>query len=129
MHDPMTVAFEIKYPWKEGVSEMFPTGFRDTFLTLWHVDPEKDGTDSSCQNGKPFRWTGWRLHFWHWRIQINPLQDLKRWLFSRCADCQKRFRWGYAPISRNWSGTGPRWFRREESVYHHECAGSSPAKN
>lgn len=75
MHDPMIVAFEIKYPWwrdkpwpkkfrhehdkkwawdhgmkdlQDGRGSMWPKGYRDTFLTIWHVDPEKDGTDDSC---------------------------------------------------------------------------------
>lgn len=25
----------------------------------------------------------WRWHFWHWRIQIHPLQHFKRWALSR----------------------------------------------
>lgn len=41
MHDPMTVAHEIKLPWKWR-------GHRPTILTIWHVDPEKDGSDDSC---------------------------------------------------------------------------------
>lgn len=41
MHDPMTVAFEIKSPFKQD-------GYRKTLVTIWHVDPEKDGTDDSC---------------------------------------------------------------------------------
>lgn len=41
MHDPMTVAFEIKSPIKRR-------DYRETLVTFWHVDPEKDGTDDSC---------------------------------------------------------------------------------
>jgi hypothetical protein len=43
MHDPMTVAHEIKNPFakKDG-------GYRPSLITIWHVDPEKDGTDDSC---------------------------------------------------------------------------------
>lgn len=78
MHDPMTVAHEIKYPWyrhkpwpkkarrdpdpwrlKRRWEEMteaqrskldrhWPEGYRDTFITIWHVDPERDGSDDSC---------------------------------------------------------------------------------
>ena len=43
MHDPETVAFDIKYPWKSRDRE-----YRGSFVTIWHVDPEKDGTDDSC---------------------------------------------------------------------------------
>lgn len=43
----MTVAFEIKSPFKKK-SEFFPEGYRNTLVTIWHVDPEKDGSDDSC---------------------------------------------------------------------------------
>lgn len=51
MHDPQTVAFEIPSPFKvkKPVSTFFPKGFyRKTLITIWHVDPETDGTDDSC---------------------------------------------------------------------------------
>lgn len=70
----------------------------------------------------PVRW-----HFWHWRISVDLLRDLKRWLFSRCQHCGRRFTWGYAPISYSWNGTGPRWFRGEEHVAHLECDRGDPS--
>lgn len=46
MHDPMTVAHEIRYPWFERRKN---GGRRHRlFITIWHVDPETDGTDDSC---------------------------------------------------------------------------------
>jgi len=52
MHDPMTVAFDIRYPWKTrckmGDGSIKKGNFRKPFITIWHVDPEKDGTDDSC---------------------------------------------------------------------------------
>ena len=47
MHDPMTVAFEIRSPIKRK-NKFFPEGYRQSLVTIWHVDPEKDGTDDSC---------------------------------------------------------------------------------
>lgn len=47
MHDPMTLAWEIKSPFKRK-SSMFPKGYRNTLVTIWHVDPETDHTDDSC---------------------------------------------------------------------------------
>lgn len=67
-----------------------------------------------------------KWHFWHWRLQIPAIQDLKRWLFSRCAGCGKRFKFGYSPVTHQWNGTGPRWFRREAGVYHDQCADADP---
>lgn len=47
MHDPTTVAFEIKTPWRRK-SSLFPEGYRRTWVTIWHHDPESDGSDDSC---------------------------------------------------------------------------------
>jgi hypothetical protein len=46
MHDPQTVAFDIKAPW----FKRWPNGerYHPTILTIWHVDPEKGGSDDSC---------------------------------------------------------------------------------
>lgn len=254
MHDPMTVAFEIKSPIKHR-SKFWPEGYRNTLVTIWHVDPEMDHTDDSCgwfmrarhgdkavleriikafefdwdrqfksETGKVY-YTGYffpedagtgmpnmgvtaivlnlffiaankvfevdgrtnwkrtrqwmqahlfdimlfaenptdslrqevvrfygtdtqrndrikdmagciyawilranrpwykhpRWHVWHWKIQIHPLQSLKRWLFSRCAGCGKRFSWGYSPVTYQWHGKGPSWFTSETGVYHEKC--------
>ncbi len=78
MHDPCTVAHEIKYPWWEhrpwprdrrgnpreqwedvpkdqraGCDPMWRKGYRDTLVTIWHVDPERDGSDDSCRWSVP----------------------------------------------------------------------------
>lgn len=68
-----------------------------------------------------YRHPKWHIH--HWEIQVHPIQNLKRWLFSRCARCGKRFAWRYSPTSTQWGGTGPRWFRSEEHCYHRRCLG------
>lgn len=47
MHDPMTVAFEIKSPIRQP-DKHFPDGWRNTLVTIWHVDPESNGSDDSC---------------------------------------------------------------------------------
>jgi hypothetical protein len=239
MHDPMTVAHEIKYPWRKYPkgSKFWPDGYREAVLTIWHRDPERDGSDDSCgwfkrprhgdqalrekirrafesewdgehlgwfrTDGQPvlslqattlglfrraayiyfgdswpkaerflrrhlleilsfaenrhdslrdsltmrfghepkddrirhmadvifgclLRWTQpWyahpRWHFWHWKIQIHPLQLLKRWVFSRCCHCSGRFGFGESPIAYSWHGTGPRWFRGETKIAHQSC--------
>lgn len=48
MHDPMTVAFTIKnwlLPAKE-LSRGYK--YRPALVTIWHVDPERGGSDDSC---------------------------------------------------------------------------------
>lgn len=241
MHDPSTVAFQIKSIFKEKPSKWFSRGYRPTSITIWHEDPELDGTDDSCgystpklsksdlqlideladwdlkfpyfsspslaamsvvvdpkyqyhqlpageclalvaaawriiarrrdnrdislkewdiifnlatnpadnlravlarkENDRPKErvshffvcvmraylrhhrkwWQHPRWHLNHWRIQVHSIQDLQRWLFSRCAGCSKRFKWGYAPISTQWHSEGPAWFKGESAVWHHEC--------
>lgn len=235
MHDPQTQAFDIKAPWKRN-------GYRPSLLVIWHVDPEKGGSDDSCgwsyprltkdqrrrirdfawgEGRDPYflreagkEWTGsraeaevlyrglvlltaraigirmtfeqaalyaathvhnggcedparnfcwlpgyhcngpdspekrqdylagvmagiarsilaerrrwWqhpRWHVHHWKLQVPMLQQFKRWAFSRCATCGKRFRYGEAPHTASWHSTGPRWFRGERDMHHGECMG------
>lgn len=247
MHDPMTVAHEIKYPWwkyKPG-DKMWKDGYRDTFITIWHVDPERDGSDDSCgyivpkltkqqrerlkvlawdEARDPYflrvrghKWDGlrseaealyrglllavadyahipltyeeaarvaaraihkpecvddaarfcfepgyhsnfqedrrndreqhfhemvcgiarWMLkdkrpwyrhpkwHVWHWQIQCHPVQQFKRWAFSRCSRCTRRFAYGETPLSGSWHSAGPRWFRGEKDIWHQQCDSSA----
>lgn len=44
MHDPMTIAHEIYI----GPKKKKNGNYRTPFITIWHCDPEKDGTDDSC---------------------------------------------------------------------------------
>lgn len=266
MHDPSTLAFEIKRPWRGKPSTLFPKGYRPSIIDIWHDDPNIRGDDDSCGwfirprhlpkglidrivRAYDFDWdrtfksdsgkvyytgyffpeddeslvigkgspamcvnsivlnlfylaaleifksdgkTNWKkarrymqdhlfdiLHFaenptdslrhsvvrfwgtdtkrnermreiagciaayimrdirpwyrhprWHvhhWRIQVLFLQTLKRFLFSRCCKCGKRFSWGYAPVTDQWDGEGPRWFRGEPGVRHADC--SNPTSN
>jgi len=48
MHDPMTVAHEIRRPWADKKPMMGGFRYYPSLVTIWHVDPEKDGTDDSC---------------------------------------------------------------------------------
>lgn len=59
-----------------------------------------------------------RWHVWHWKLQVHPLQQLRRVLFDRCAKCKKGFKWGYYPTS-----TGG------DDLYHSECLGHGCAAN
>lgn len=54
MYDPMTVAFDIKSPFRHGPNKLWPKGYRNSIITIWHVDPEdREGkcgvrADDSC---------------------------------------------------------------------------------
>lgn len=45
MHDPMTLCFQIKFPWGRKIGNHF---YFESFIDIWHVDPETDGSDDSC---------------------------------------------------------------------------------
>jgi hypothetical protein len=47
MFDPKVVAFSVKSPISRR-GKFFPEGYRKTWVTIWHKDPCKDGTDDSC---------------------------------------------------------------------------------
>ena len=258
MHDPSTVAFDIKYPWRQRPSQFWPKGYRSTFITIWHEDPMdftgkcRGRSDDSCgwhtplmktderdiwrkrsdyeytcvfskqhntAKGESFarvcydpettydavywiwrsirherlkdKWwyrTLWRYssrpnateleviqnlatnpvdnlqfsfknevkdaetfwpfysavlraymryerpwykhprwHFWHWRFQVHPWQKLRRFLFSRCAGCGKRFKYGESPTGFSWDPPKPKMFCSEVDIYHSGCAGMSAA--
>ena len=44
MHDPKSVAFQIYF----GKKEKKNRDYKKPLITIWHCDPEKDGTDDSC---------------------------------------------------------------------------------
>lgn len=55
MHDPLSVAFEIKNYLTPGKRTYFKDGssyvYRESWFTIWHKDPEICGDDDSCWFG------------------------------------------------------------------------------
>lgn len=216
MHDPMTLAFSIKWPF----------GRKTTLVDIWHVDPEKGGSDDSCgwsyvraaseliakarklgqedqvfitgkhgyameplelllevwqtiggqlfkrsrrrgrgishrelvyimnlanspadnlrhscsSAGTPegmgslfvtvlrcyltfhrkwYQHPRWHIH--HWKINIRPLMSIKRSLFTRCATCGGRFKYGESPTTNQWDSPGPKWLKSERDMHHGNC--------
>lgn len=62
-----------------------------------------------------------RWHVWHWRFQVHPMQQFKRWAFSRCSKCGGRFNWGSSVGTNSWNGSGPSW-AGEKDVFHMDCS-------
>lgn len=109
-------------------------------ITVWHCDPQKDGSDSSCRNAARARrqaaikqhrflaaawWDWWwrhydAFHLHHWSIQWDELQKIHRWLLTRCEVCGGRFSYGYSPVASggmshsSWRG----WRKGEEGLAH-----------
>jgi hypothetical protein len=174
MHDPQCVAHEIRYPWRKwpNAKGKWESQYRASFVTIWHVDPETDGSDDSCgwfirgrhlsqadrDHAKDLitneydnlrHWfTGrddeekigqllgcfaalrrreqpWykhaRWHVWHWKLQIHPWQQFRRWLLTRCALCGKRIV-GESPVSHSWASPKPTFMRGEVGLYHSACS-------
>jgi hypothetical protein len=137
MHDPLTVAVEIRSPWPKHYTwkteQAARTGTRwkigaafwilagrglyfPSLITVWHRDPS--GYDDTTCRGK---W--WRLHVHHWKIQIHPLQDLRRWLLTRCVWCGGRsIKGDRVNVSHSWDGPRGHWWQGEKSLFHADCS-------
>jgi hypothetical protein len=58
---------------------------------------------------KPW-WRHPRWHVHHWRFQVHPWQQFKRWAFVRCAGCNKGFRWNESV-----------WGYGDNRIFHDTC--------
>jgi hypothetical protein len=150
MHDPLVVAFEIRRPWPKRQTYCPPSDGRFAWMppfftvfgrrywfppvvTIWHREPGGHDSGEICKHYRRTRqpdgtWRtkilhGWRFHLNHWRVQIGPLQALRRRLLTRCAWCGGReHRHDAINISHSWDGPRGRWWRGEPGVYHHDCS-------
>ncbi|GIH91966.1 hypothetical protein ACFFMN_33840 [Planobispora siamensis] len=132
MHDPLTVAFEIRRPWPKKRDK---NGWRywPALVTVWHREPGSRDSGEVCKHhsrvqdrdGK-WQWKfhhGWRFHIHHWRIQVHPLQELRRRLLTRCTWCGGRHRKGDAVnVSQQWNRRRGHWWQGEMGLYHRDCS-------
>lgn len=79
-----------------------------------------------CRQDRPW-WKHPKWHFWHWRFQIHPWQQFRRWMLTRCAGCGKSFAYGESPTSHQWHSPKPKFLRGEEGMYHGKCSGMTVA--
>lgn len=144
MHDPMTVAFEIRRPWPQrssfqkrakedrwkirwsafwtiaGVEYYWPG-----LITVWHVDPSGFDSNEDCPYSGRWQW-----HVHHWKLQIHPLQHFRRWALTRCEWCGGRSRKGdYVNISQQWDRDKGHWWKGERGLFHQDCSSISSAHN
>lgn len=141
MHDPLTVAFEIRRPWPQRTapigrdatrwrirySAFWRLAGRDYFwpalITVWHREPGSRDAGTVCR-GRRTR----RLHVHHWRLQIPPLQQLRRRLFTRCTWCGGPDRKGDAVNhSHQWNRARGHWWQGETGLFHRDCSGIQSA--
>lgn len=124
MHDPLVVAFTIRRPWPKRVT--WPTGKRlwwPSLITIWHTEPDGRDAFEVCKHSGRWRW-----HVHHWRIQVHPLQHLRRWALTRCTWCGGRSRKGdYVNCSMQWDSPRGRWWRGEPDLFHADCSSIAAA--
>jgi hypothetical protein len=140
VHDPLTVAFEIRRPWPKAepwkTEQAARTGTRwdiggafwilagrglywPSLITVWHRDPS--GYDSTtCPTWQS---RAWRFHIHHWRLQVHPLQHWRRRLLTRCTWCGGRSVKGdQVNVSHQWDGPRSRWWQGERGLFHRDCS-------
>ena len=139
MHDPMTVAFEIRRPWPKIRKATRPKPFKIGFtcfwyigkyewywpglITVWHVDPSGFDSNEDC----PYS-GNWQWHIHHWKLQILPLQSLRRWALTRCEWCGGKSRKGdCVNHSQQWDRKPDPWWKGERGLFHDDCSSISRA--
>jgi hypothetical protein len=149
MHDPEVVAFTLLRPWPQRQSRPFGKSrwrfhghfwniagiglYWPSLITVWHVEPGGRDSGEVCKHHRRWRdendeWQSvpirsWRWHVHHWRIQVHPLQHLRRWALTRCEWCHGRSRKGdVANFSHQWDPDKGRWWRGERGLYHKDCS-------
>lgn len=140
MHDPLVVAFEIKRPWPRSYKARTVNGeelpahrYWPALVTVWHREPGGHDSGEVCRHyrrdGDRVTVTpGWRFHVHHWKIQVPPLQKLRRRLLTRCTWCGGRSTKGDAvDVSKQWDGSRGRWWRGEPGLYHGNCSAIASA--
>jgi hypothetical protein len=140
MHDPFVVAFEIRRPWPR-ISRPRTTDGRTLpahlywprLVVVWHREPGGNDAGEVCKRHTRYQdadgnWQfkfhrAWRFHLNHWKVQIPPLQELRRRVLTRCAWCGGRHHKGDpVNVSHSWDGPRGRWWRGEPGLYHHDCS-------
>lgn len=150
MHDPLTVAFEIRRPWPQTATwrteAAARTGTRwriggafwvvagrglywPPLITVWHREPGGRDSLTVCgkrrqrRDGAWSRGRAWRLHVHHWRLQVHPLQELRRSLLTRCAWCGGRSVKGDpVNVSSQWHRPRGHWWQGETGLCHLDCS-------
>lgn len=117
-----------KKPWRGWMSFWTVAGrglYWPSFITVWHVEPDGADALTVCQRreqdaNSKWRYVGrWQWHIHHWKIQVHPLQRLRRGLLTRCEECGRK---GSPNISHQWDAKRGPWWRGERGLYHMECS-------
>lgn len=145
MHDPEVVAWEIRSPiprrpraplrknpprWKLRGAFKYVAGhelYFPSLLTVWHREPGGRDVGDVCPHwyrdgDKLIHTQAWKWHVHHWRITCPPLQELRRWLLTRCQWCGGPSRRGdRVDVSYQWDVPKVPWWRGRHGLYHSDC--------
>jgi hypothetical protein len=124
--------------WKPGTWTVFWVlagrgWYWPSLITIWHVEPRGHDSGEVCKHYRrdlrpDGTWSStvlheWRWHVHHWRIQVHPLQALRRWALTRCAWCGGRQgKRDPVDVSHSWDGPRGHWWQGEPGLYHHDCS-------
>lgn len=128
------------FPWwrPRSYSRFWRLAGRDYFwpaiVTIWHREPGGHDSLSVCSRRYQDKRGGWhytktwRWHVHHWKIQVAPLQHLRRSLLTRCEVCGGKSVKGHlVNVSHSWDRPKTPWWRGETGLSHMDCAGSGIA--
>ena len=104
-----------------------------SLITVWHREPGGRDSGEVCKHWTRWqdadgKWHAkrrdrWRWHVHHWRVQVHPLQGLRRWALTRCEWCGGRSRRGdVVNVSRSWDCERSPWWRGERGLFHQDCS-------
>lgn len=111
MHDPYTVAFEIRSPIRRPMRG-FPDGYRECWVTIWHRD--RRGVDGACGWSHP-RLTPAELADAR-RLIEDPHDNIRHW-FPGCTT--EDAVWRVARIYVIHKRLGRRWWQHPRWHIHH----------
>lgn len=107
---------ERTYPWwqLQGYTpRLGPWVFEfPTLIEVWHDEPNGADAGTVCGYGRSPADPRRRHLVWLWqhrahlRWKVIPLIRVRRWLFDRCEDCGRRFRWKEARFGTGWDAPG-----------------------
>ncbi len=128
MHDPDVVAFDIPRPWPLRNS-LSGRRYWPAMVTVWHREPGGADALTVCRHwirnadGSVKRSSrAWKWHVHHWRIQVRPLQMLRRRMVTRCAWCGGRdTKANPCDTGGSWYPPKSHWWQSERDVYHGAC--------